>query len=194
MACRSSVRRGAGTALSRNGLGRDSSRETSVVPHTCNRARGMTTSGERGRPGFCRFSQVAGAQKMHGVAQVPCPLRTPRKHVIGLRRVQLEPELEQGLGSSSCPTTRCRWFGAAPNKNATSSGVTARAKVIQAGIRGNVSRSLVRSGRAIATAPTSARRFSPENTQKTAPPYRAPLRPIIVCQIHRCAWLFPVSM
>ena len=46
-------------------------------------------------------------------------------------------------GTSSRPNTRCRWLNTAPDKNATSSGVSARAEVTHAGNRGGLSRSLM---------------------------------------------------
>ena len=80
-----------------------------------------------------RAGQIPGAQKVHRIAQLPCPLGTPGKRDASLRGPQREPVPQQGLGHLLRPNTRCRWASAAPDKNATSSRVSARPEVTQDG-------------------------------------------------------------
>lgn len=52
-----------------------------------------------GQAGFARRSgQIAGAQKVYCVAQLPYPLRAARKRDTGLGRAQREPVPQQGVG------------------------------------------------------------------------------------------------
>jgi len=86
----------------------------------------------------------SGAKRDSGSSDQTCPVHALEQW-LHFAKIGFGPVF---VRTSAHLSTTCKWFNAAPDKNATSSRVSTRAEVTQAGIRGRVSVSMECSGRA----------------------------------------------